>query len=359
MKAVPLSKKQLQTLLQNALEVELATIPPYLCALYSIPDGKNIPSSILIRGVVLEEMLHLVQVANLLNAVGGDPRVRPASTLHQYPGHLPYITRKFDVRLERFSPEGVRTFMKIELPDKEQAPLLPGERRPDTGFSTIGDLYHVIEVEMERLDAKGGLFSRDSEQLQRQITADQYYNGAGELIRVFDLDTAKRAIQEIVTQGEGTRDSFSDHQPIPFTHEEEPGHYYRFQEILLGREYENGDRPNRPTGKEFSVQWDGAAVYPMRKNPATRYYPDGSELQAKSLAFNGVYRALLDILDTAVCGQPKELSRSIAVMLELKQRAIELMRIPVASSREGDETAGPAFEYDLQPKAARRTARRK
>lgn len=352
----PINKKQLQVLLQNALEVELATIPPYLCALYSIPDGKNIPSAILIRGVVLEEMLHLVQVANLLNAIGGEPRVRPAESLQRYPGRLPYITRKFEVRLERFSPEGIRTFMNIERPETEQ----PGAGQIKQRFSTIGDLYHTIEAEMERLAVKGGLFSRDEEHLKRQITAEHYYNGAGELIRVFDLDTAKRAIHEIVTQGEGTRDSFSDGQPIPFTHEEEPGHYYRFQEILLGREYETGDRPNHPTGKQFGVQWDGAAVYPMRRDPATRYYPEGSEVRAKSLAFNAAYRGLLDVLDAAVRGKPQELGRSVAMMLAMKQRAIELMRIPVASSKEGDVTAGPAFEYDVQPStAAPRTARRK
>ena len=32
--------------LQVALELEHSTIPPYLCALYSIPDGSNVTASV-------------------------------------------------------------------------------------------------------------------------------------------------------------------------------------------------------------------------------------------------------------------------------------------------------------------------
>ena len=63
----------LRSHLQTALEVELSTVPPYLCALYSIKPGANPESSRLIRSVVMEEMLHMTLVANLLNAVGGKP----------------------------------------------------------------------------------------------------------------------------------------------------------------------------------------------------------------------------------------------------------------------------------------------
>lgn len=56
--------KELADHLQMALTIELATIPPYLCALYSISDPASEPSR-LIRGVVIEEMLHMMQVANL------------------------------------------------------------------------------------------------------------------------------------------------------------------------------------------------------------------------------------------------------------------------------------------------------
>ncbi|MBI4473414.1 MAG: hypothetical protein HY646_12155, partial [Acidobacteria bacterium] len=60
--------------LQIAIELEAATIPPYLCALYSTPDGQNRHASGIIRSVVVEEMLHIALAANVLNAIGGHPQ---------------------------------------------------------------------------------------------------------------------------------------------------------------------------------------------------------------------------------------------------------------------------------------------
>ncbi|MBK6797040.1 MAG: hypothetical protein IPG76_09695 [Acidobacteria bacterium] len=39
--------------LQIAIELEHSTIPPYLCALYSIPDGMNVQAAQVIRSVVI------------------------------------------------------------------------------------------------------------------------------------------------------------------------------------------------------------------------------------------------------------------------------------------------------------------
>ena len=61
----------LQLQLQNAIEIEFATLPPYLTTLYSIADGCNVEIYNLLRSVVIQEMLHLVQAANILIAIGG------------------------------------------------------------------------------------------------------------------------------------------------------------------------------------------------------------------------------------------------------------------------------------------------
>ena len=66
---------RLKELLEAAVKLELATIPPYLCALYSIHPSATTRRSWSIRSVVVEEMLHMVLAANVLNAIGGDPRV--------------------------------------------------------------------------------------------------------------------------------------------------------------------------------------------------------------------------------------------------------------------------------------------
>ena len=69
------SMESLREHLQWAIELEHATIPAYLCALYSIKSGSNLEAVELISSVVIEEMLHLTLAANLLNAVGGEPRL--------------------------------------------------------------------------------------------------------------------------------------------------------------------------------------------------------------------------------------------------------------------------------------------
>ncbi|NUT41381.1 MAG: hypothetical protein HOV86_15475, partial [Thermoactinospora sp.] len=61
--------------LQWAVELEHATLPPYLCALYSIDQERNPDAATVVESVFVEEMLHLALAANLLNAVGGAPRL--------------------------------------------------------------------------------------------------------------------------------------------------------------------------------------------------------------------------------------------------------------------------------------------
>ncbi|HEX8867887.1 MAG TPA: ferritin-like domain-containing protein, partial [Lentzea sp.] len=49
--------------LQWAIELEHATIPPYLCALYSLDPGRNAEAAQVVGGVFAEEMLHLALAA--------------------------------------------------------------------------------------------------------------------------------------------------------------------------------------------------------------------------------------------------------------------------------------------------------
>jgi Mn-containing catalase len=57
-------------MLQNAVELEFATVPPYLAAMWSIRDGDE-PVTGLLQQIVHQEMLHMGLVANVLNAIGG------------------------------------------------------------------------------------------------------------------------------------------------------------------------------------------------------------------------------------------------------------------------------------------------
>ncbi len=75
--------------LQLAIELEHATIPPYLYALYSIRDACNLEVAGLIRSVVLQEMLHMAIDCNVLNAIGGQPRLGATALIPSNTGPRP------------------------------------------------------------------------------------------------------------------------------------------------------------------------------------------------------------------------------------------------------------------------------
>ncbi|MBE9211043.1 hypothetical protein IQ244_32075 [Nostoc sp. LEGE 06077] len=76
----------LKSSLNAAIELELATLPPYLCAWWSIKD-LGASAAGLIRSILMEEMLHMGLVANMLTTIGGTPRI--STVLPSYPSPLP------------------------------------------------------------------------------------------------------------------------------------------------------------------------------------------------------------------------------------------------------------------------------
>ena len=79
------------------------------------------------------------------------------------------------------------------------------------------------------------------------------------------------AIAVISEQGEGAHCSIEDADG-------EIAHYYRFEQLLLGRDYNVGDRPGVPERAPLTVDWD--AVYSVKANVTEDDYPDGSEIAA-------------------------------------------------------------------------------
>ena len=111
--------QHLRALLQTALEVEHATIPPYFTALWSIRNGYNRKIHRIIKTVVRQEMLHMGLVANLINAIGGRPSLIHSTFIAKYPTNLPGgLNPDLIVSLEKLSKNVSRdVFMKIEEPD--------------------------------------------------------------------------------------------------------------------------------------------------------------------------------------------------------------------------------------------------
>ena len=134
--------------LQWAIELEHATIPPYLCALYSIKGNSNQESIEVIQSVFIEEMLHMALVANIMIATGGKPRLDYPEFIPTYPTPLPHSDKSFEVNLDKFSPESIECFLKIERPAKANAPS------QDEGFASIGQFYKALEEGLIYLSKK-------------------------------------------------------------------------------------------------------------------------------------------------------------------------------------------------------------
>jgi Ferritin-like len=334
--------------LYAALQLEHATIPVYLTALYSIHPGKNSDASHVIRVVAVEEMLHLTLAANLFNAVGGTPDLTGADFVPTFPARLPDGEDDFEVDRQGFSREAVDTFLKIERPagaPDEQSRVLPLQGisshlldAPDDHplrFFSIGEFYEEIgrgveHLHEEKTKAGDELFVGDP---ARQVTREYYYSGGGDIIPVTDLESAVEAIRLIGEQGEGLGGAI-------FDNEGELAHYYRFKQLLLGRYYQEGDAPDEPTGPTLDIDWD--AVYPVKKNASLADYPEGSELHAAALEFNQQYANFLALLTDAYTGRPELLTDAVEEMFRLRDGMTRLIRNPIPGA--GGLTAAPTFE---------------
>lgn len=330
--------QSLQQHLQWAIELEHATLPPYLCALYSIKEGHNRDAVEVIESVFLEEMLHMMLAANVLNAIGGAPKIDKPGFIASYPAYLPHSDEAFLVPLMKFSPEALETFLRIERPEEHAG--LP----EDDKYETIGQFYAAIEEALIRLCDTLGEAAVFCGNPQRQVRPEALpYGGSGRVIAVEDLASALKALGEIVEQGEGLQhEEVWDGDRNMFHPERgEVAHYFRYLELKTGRRFQTGDTPQGgPTGASFTVDWDG--VYNMRPNPAAADYAAGSAIRVKLDGFNRAYSSLLRMLQRAFNGQPRLLAQAVGAMYEIRHRAVDLMQTP---SGDGATTVGPSFEY--------------
>lgn len=331
--------EELHYYLIRGLKIEHATLPPYITALYSLKPGKNLEAFHILRSVAVEEMLHLTLVANVLNAVGGNIKstLTAPDFVPKYPTKLPTGETDFQVHLSKFSRETVDTFLNIERAEEfhEDEPLVVSRSLqesllsvmgydPSNRFYSIGSFYAEIIRGLYALHKQMGdaLFCGDP---KRQITPEYYYNGAGDIIPVTDLPSAIRALKVIQEQGEGSRIN------AIYDAEREISHYYRFEQLKLGRYYkidkndpENSDQPGHPTGETFKVDWD--EVYPVLTDAKLENYKDTPELYAAAQQFQTAYSQFLADIEAAFDGNPEKLIPAVGGMFRLKEQANLLIR---------------------------------
>jgi hypothetical protein len=340
--------KDLREHLTAAVQLELAVLPPYLCALYTLHPGSNPEVSQIIRSVLVEEMLHMTLAANVLNAVGGRLRIDEPDFVPRYPTYLPDGEKRFQVHLLPFSEAAIETFLKIEEPSRPHVELALAERHVATPlrvaelgpYRTVGEFYQAIVDGLESLVKTLGeraVFSGDP---ARQVRPEFYYGGGGEVIPVGDLVAARAALEQIVDQGEGYTHSMYDVDG-------DLAHFFRFMEIKYRRRYAPDQRHaiegrhfEEPRGEPFAVDYE--AVYPMLHDLRPGDYPPG-ELREASLGFDRIYSHLLRQLEGAFDGRPDLLLPAVGTMFELKYKAQELIRNPLPGHPGAH--AGPTFSY--------------
>jgi Ferritin-like len=328
-----------------ALQLEHATIPPYLLALYSIRPGTNVDATQVIRAVVVEEMLHLTLAANILNAVGGKPDLTAPGFVASYPTYLPEGIDDFKVDLQPFSKDAVETFLRIERPKKApQASQMVSRQNNHVSmlkadaqglhYFSIGEFYAEIAVGLNYLSEQLGsdLFKGKR---SYQAGPEYFYSGGGNLTEVTDLPSALAAINLITEQGEGFDYGIQ-------TKTGELSHDYRFEQLKLGRYYKLAtDKPGNPTGEMLQVDWD--AAYPFKKNAKLSDYEQSPELYDAAVAFNQTYADFLALLTRAYNGEPNLLlTEAVPRMFALRNGILRLIHNPIPGLQ--GVNAAPTFE---------------
>ena len=328
--AIPTTLAEAQEQLQTAIGVELGTLPPYLYAMFSIPQGENVESAELIKSVLMEEMVHMCLASNILNALGGDPRITPPTYPGELPGHIGPDGKALTVSLLPFSQAAMQQGMNIEQP--ETPPDFPVRElalpQADTGPVTIGMFYDALDAFLAALDPG------DWNSGRHQLTDSQFF--AGQLFAVNNYLDAHRAISTIVSEGEGAKD-----QPLDF--DNEIAHYFRFGEIYHDKVLTKIDEdPGFQWGPDpLGVDW--SKVYPAISDPQQHdFSKDPPAAQAAQDACNAAYTRMLDALQLALTGSSDQLGVAVRAMYDLR------MTTQVAlSTKLGDGTSvsGPAFRY--------------
>lgn len=300
--------------LQAAIALELSTIPPYLCGLWSIKKAGQAVE--LIKGIVIDEMYHMGLVCNMLSGIGGTPQIVAAAPV--YPGPLPGGVRpQLSVHLSGLTRDYVHdVFMEIEMPEHPVASLVAGP-------PTIGAFYDALSAAFQAVRPP---ISSSNQLGPRNVGPNNPLTPFENLLDV------EKAIAVIKGQGEGNSTS-----PEAPQSGGEFAHYYKFGEIYHGRELRQVNGKWEFTGEAVPFP----DVYPMGVVPAGGWPDPAESVRCLLRTFNEAYTDILQDLQKAWAeGSNAVLGGSIGKMFALRGAAQELFDIPLPG---GEGTYGPEF----------------
>jgi CDGSH-type Zn-finger protein/uncharacterized Fe-S cluster protein YjdI len=232
-------RDELLYLLTEAAQFEHTVMCTYLYAQWSLKRDENEGITAAekeaigrwrasIRSVAMEEMLHLALVNNLMAAFGAAPHLsRPDFPVRQ--GHFP---SDLDFHLAPFNAATLQHFVYIERPEGIAV-------KDGAGFTHASHYRRVVCTDLLTPTARdyasqGHLYHGIAQAIRRladELGEDRLFVGHGEaqlssaefplpgLFEVSGVDTAMKALEEIVSQGEGAP-----------AHRED-SHYARFRAI--------------------------------------------------------------------------------------------------------------------------------
>ena len=347
-------REQLIYLLREAAELEHTILCEYLFAAFTMKqrlDEGLTPAQLeavdrwrkTILTVAKQEMLHLTLVQNLLTAIGAAPHLsRP---------NLPTAAKHFpagvQIALVPFGEAALRHFLFLERPEgvaleDADAQIAVERARPlmadddivpaPQSFETVGHLYRAIDIGFGWLTGTLGAAKLFIGPAMAQTSPDvMHWDG---LVAVTDLDTAHRAIDVIVEQGEGATGDWRE------------AHFGTFlkiyDEYLVMRAADPGFEPARPVLPGHVRPHRYGEAVPLIDDPRTRRVAD---------LFNVVNEAMLLAL-TRFFAHTDETPEQLVILenigVGLMFAAIKplghlLTSLPFGPSAPG-RTAGPTFE---------------
>ncbi|MDW3196005.1 MAG: ferritin-like protein [Cytophagales bacterium] len=329
--------EELQPYVQNAIELEHATIPPYLTAMFSLKSNAEREIWEIIHSIVIEEMMHMTIAANIMNAIGGSPAINKPKFVPEYPGHLPMgIGGSLVVTLAKYSKDQVKdVFMEIEEPEEplklEGAKLKASEDE----FKTIGEYYDAIANKIKEI-APNKLPGSPNNQVISSFFPSEL------LFPILTKQDAINAINIIIEQGEGT-----EKKPVDF--EGEIAHYYKFEELYRGKRLvPDKDAKYGYAFRGPDIPFNPENVWPIFPDTKAHMLPAGSFERKKVDEFNASYASLLNGLHVTFNGNPDQLKLTIGIMFDLTLSAEKLCATPfpkAAGKKYEGYHIGPSFEF--------------
>ena len=358
-KIVVANREDLWYLLAEAAQLEHMIMCQYLYAEFSLKDGTEEGLSgeqadaverwrTVLRGIAVEEMLHLALVANVMTSIGAvAPFGRP-----NFPLRSGFFPAGVQLDLLPFGERALTHFLYLERPEgmerQDAEGFVPGAPRLEPvseeeamprgqEFMTVGHLYRGIE------DGLRGLVSRlgehavfvGSPRAQARPEIVQW----PQLIAVTGLDSALAAIGEIIEQGEGARGDWRD------------AHYGRF--LGIWEEYHELRRrdpefePAHPVLPAYTRQ-----PFDLREPVAVVSDPLAHRVaEVTTVGYELVLHLLLRFF-THTDETDEQLEMLIGSAIELMAGVVRplgtaLARLPFGGEQ-ADHTAGFAFEMYYQ-----------